>query len=96
MGADIDTLEVKSTKVSAVQKEFKAYQKEAAYESGNSYSGRLNMCRGLEFTNRTFDSYDEAYTYLEAKVQKWDNALAAEFKTKTGERHTLIVGLCSC
>ena len=62
---------------SEVKSRFRAYQDECASESGNSYSGRLNMCPGITFARvDTFKSQDEAYEYLNKTAQKWENAIA--------------------
>jgi len=41
----------------------------------------LNMCTGLTFTNKTFESLNEAYDYCANNAKKWGDALAAQFKT---------------
>lgn len=80
MGADFDdlTLDGKLT-VSEVRKRFKDYQDECSHESGNSYSGRLNMCPDLTIENKEFNSQSEAYDYLNETCKKWENAIAVKY-----------------
>lgn len=81
MGAEFDDLDLDGTlSEREVKSRFEAYQNECAHESGNSYSGRLNMCNGLVFAQvRVFDSQNEAYEYLQNKCQKWENAIAVKY-----------------
>lgn len=65
-----------------VKKRFEQYQEECADESGNSYSGRLNMCPGLTFTGKIFENERAAQEYVDAHAQKWDNALAVQYYAK--------------
>ena len=74
-----------------VKQRFEAYQEECADESGNSYSGRLNMCPGLTFTGKVFVSENAAYEYVEQHAQKWDNALAVQFYAKGRAKTPVIV-----
>ncbi len=79
-----------------VKAAFEAYQREAAYEDGHSYSGRLNMCPGLEFhDSKIFPDYNSAENYLQEKCQKWENAIAVRYKDGDNV-HWLIGGSCSC
>ena len=81
MGACDDSIELDGTlSESEVKSRFRAYQDECASESGNSYSGRLNMCPGITFARvDTFKSHDEAYEYLNKTAQKWENAIAVRY-----------------
>ena len=63
--------------------EFKDHQSMCASESGNSYSGRLNMCNGLDIQDRVFNSYNEAEEYITSKFQKWENAIAVKYLINT-------------
>jgi hypothetical protein len=94
MGAEMDFLEVKSIKPATIKAQFEAYQEEAAYEDGHSYSGRLNMCPGLDITAKTFDSYDEAEEWLMDNCLKCENAKAVFYKDGKSI-HCLIGGMCS-
>jgi hypothetical protein len=94
MGAEMDFLEVKSTKPATIKAQFKSYQDEAAHDDGHSYSGRLNMCPGLDITTQTFETYDEAEEWLDENCKKWENAKAVFYKDGT-EVRCLIGGLCS-
>lgn len=81
MGADNDSLSLDgSLSTSEVRKQFEAYQKGCDVESGRSYSGRLNMCPGIEFADKEFNSHDEAYEYLVNRAEKWGNAIAVKYK----------------
>ncbi len=81
MGAEFDELDLDGNlTTSQVGAKFKAYQNECSHESGNSYSGRLNMCHGLKFaTHKVFESRNEAYEYLNDTCQKWDDAIAVQY-----------------
>jgi hypothetical protein len=82
VGACFDELDLdgKLTE-SQLEKRFKAYQDECDHESGQSYSGRLNMCRGLEIKHsKEFNSHHEASEYLSETCQKWENAIAVRYK----------------
>ena len=81
MGACFDELTLDGNLTeSQVKSKFEAYQNECAHESGNSYSGRLNMCPGITFAPvRVFSSYSEAADWLQSKCQKWDNAIAVRY-----------------
>lgn len=81
MGACFDELDLDGKlTMSQVEAKFKAYQNECSHESGNSYSGRLNMCHGLKFaTHKIFESQNAAYEYLNETCQKWDDAIAVQY-----------------
>ena len=81
MGACFDELDLDGTlSEREVKSRFEAYQNECAHESGNSYSGRLNMCNGIKFaTHKVFESQSEAYEYLNETCQKWENAIAVQY-----------------
>lgn len=66
--------------MSEVKKRFEDHQSACAEESGNSYSGRLNMCDGLIFADKEFDSSTEADAYLQKTCQKWEEAVAVKHK----------------
>jgi hypothetical protein len=94
MGAEFDYF-VSSAKTKAdVKEEFDSYCDNAAYEDGHSYSGRLNMCNGLEFHDKVLDSEDEAYEYVDSVAQKWENAVAVQFKDGKSVKW-FIGGVCS-
>jgi hypothetical protein len=95
MGADFDFIIVKSVKKTDVKKQFKAYQKEAAHESGHEYSGRLNMCPDLEFHDKTFTKTIDAIEYLTETARKWESAIAVQVDTENGS-HIVVGGICSC
>lgn len=48
----------------------------------DGYSGDFQTCSGVTNTNKTFDSYAEAETYVQENAQKWENALAVYFYDK--------------
>lgn len=76
-----------------ILEEFKNYQNCAAYESGHNYSGRLNMCPGLDFHFHTiFENKEKAYDYIANNAKKWENAICVKLKDDS----FLIGGLCSC
>jgi Zn-finger nucleic acid-binding protein len=81
MGACFDeiTLDGKLT-TSQVEKKFKEHQDMCDQESGQSYSGRLNMCNGLKFAHTEFESYKKAFEYLDKNCQKWENAIAVRYR----------------
>ena len=97
MGAEFQTLTVKSTDKKQIEKQFKAAQDEDRYENGHSYSGGLGMAPGLEFPRvPTFENEGDADQWLADNAVKWENALGVFFKTKSGETACLIGAWCSC
>ena len=95
MGAWFDSITIRSTEEKEVLRYFKRYCENAAHEDGHSYSGRLNMCPGVEFIDKTFDSYKDANEYVIEHAVKWENALAVKYKDRNGSIVTFIGGLCS-
>jgi hypothetical protein len=63
-----------------LEEKFREIQADAAHEDGNSYSGQLNMCRGLKVVNKTFDSVRLAEEWLDENCQKWECAQAVKAK----------------
>ena len=94
MGANFDYFVSKAKTEAALKKEFKSYCDDAAYEDGHSYSGRLNMCNGLEIHSKVFENEDKAYEYVDSTAQKWENAIAVQFKCAEGLRY-FVGGVCS-
>ena len=84
MGACFETMEVDGqVDAKALQAKFQRYQEHCSYESGNSYSGRLNMCSGLRVLNEVFDSYSKAEDYISQTAQKWEDAVAVRYKVSS-------------
>ena len=96
MGADFDFFITDKKTYQEVKSEFDKYCDYASHEDGHSYSGRLNMCPDLEFHDiRIFDSENDAEDYVSKTAQKWDNAIAVQFRDKDGLKW-FIGGSCSC
>lgn len=95
MGANfvVHTTSLESKK--KVVEHFESLQSLAAMESGNSYSGEINMAPGLDFHREVFESYDQALEFLESKCEKWENANACQFK-ENNKIFYMIAALCSC
>ena len=77
-----------------IKAEFNAYIEECDYDSGHSYTGRLNMCSGLKFDDKIFSCSDVAYEYLCENTTKAQHALAVRIKDG-GHYSVLIGGWCS-
>lgn len=72
---------------------YKDQCEDAAYEDGNSYSGRINMSTGIEFhRDKYFNSLDAALDYINENAQKWENAIAVKFVN--GDTMGYVVGAC--
>lgn len=81
MGAWFDMHDFDGTlSTTELRKRFKDHQDDCAYEDGHSYSGRLNMCPGLDVEDKTFENYNEAVEYIQTKAEKWENAVAVRYK----------------
>lgn len=68
---------------------FEAHQNDCALEDGNSYSGRLNMCRGLTIYRKTFNSEAAAQEFIESVANKWEEAHAVVLTVKEWDRTVL-------
>lgn len=82
MGANFCTmtLDGRLTK-DQVRVEFEVRQDQDGHDHGRGgYSGSFYEARGLRFTDRIFETHDEAYEYLENTAQKWEAALAVRHK----------------
>lgn len=80
MGACFDYFTCSGTH-SDVKKQYEYECDVALSESGNSYSGRINMTRGLKFhDNKIFESMNEAENYVSETAQKWSNAIAVQYR----------------
>jgi len=102
MGACYDEFDFKGTKQELFDY-FIVYCKNAEYEDGHLYSGRLNMTTGLSVvkdvnTNdiMTFPDYLSAHTYIIDTAEKWQDALAVQYiDAKDNETVWLVGGSCS-
>lgn len=94
MGAEFRTLTLKSVDRLNVRKAFKLEQKQDLHDNGHSYSGGFGMADGLEFRNETFETRNDAETWLMDNAKKWENALAVTL-VKNNEQYTLIGAWCS-
>ena len=64
-----------------LDKAFQEHQRDLSIESGQSYSGRLNMCRGLVIHHNVLNSYNEANEFIIKKMKKWEAAIAVKYVT---------------
>jgi hypothetical protein len=94
MGAEFNTLKVDSTDRLAIRKAFDSAQSSDLHDNGHSYSGGIGMAEGLEFKDKTFETYQDAETWLCDNAQKWENALAVTL-LKHNKKYTLIGAWCS-
>lgn len=94
MGAYYDYFVSSAKNVSDVKKEFDKYCQQAAYDDGHSYSGRLNMCDGLEFVFDVAPDVTKAHALLNGQLEKWGPAKAIQFKVGK-KMKWLIAGICS-
>jgi hypothetical protein len=79
-----------------VKMQFEREQDNDRYENGHSYSGGLGMASGLTFVPKTFATEKEAYEWLCANAQKWEDALAVKITgTDAGTDNWLIGAWCS-
>ncbi len=69
-------------------------QDEDRYENGHSYSGGIGMLRGVENSKKVFDTQKEAFEYINNNAEKWEPALAVQFKSPKGELYWYIGGIC--
>lgn len=94
MGACYDYFVSSSKSKTDVKKEFDNYCEQAAYDDGHSYSGRLNMCNGIEFESDIASNEEEAHDLLNSRLEKWGPAKAIQFK-KGNAIKWLVAGVCS-
>jgi hypothetical protein len=95
MGAHFNTAIINSIDTIQIKKEFKAIQEQDLHENGHSYSGGFGMANGLEFRNESFENMVKADNWLLENAEKWDAALAVQFKDKNGKLKTLIGAWCA-
>lgn len=51
----------------------------------DAYNGTFSTLRGLTVSDKLFDSYQEAETYVADNTAKWENALAVKYKDTNKE-----------
>lgn len=90
MGACYESIELDGSLTREQLKvRFSDYQSDCATESGNSYSGRLNMCRGLKIHDRVFSSVQQADEFIDSIADKWEEAHAVKVTVSTLTREEL-------
>lgn len=78
---------------SELEVEFKKYQDVCSYERGHSYSGCLNMCKGLVITNEIFTCFEDADEWLNNNTEKWREAKAVRVNYDVGDGNgTWVIG----
>ena len=93
MGCEFDSFIFKGS-MQDLENEFKTYCKDVAYCDGNVYSGRLNMCPGLEIKPNLFKTIVGAEDFVMQAAQKWERAIAVEFGPPD-DRQWFVGGWCS-
>lgn len=63
-----------------VRLEFRKRVHRDSYECGNGYPGSFSKFTGLEFTGLAFETFDEAYAYVDEHGAKWGPAVAVRHK----------------
>ena len=105
MGAEDVTLVVKGGNQTHVRRKVAEACEEAQYESGHGgYTGTWAEWNGrVTFHNKIFQSRSEAYKYLfdganaEQRVcQKWEDAIAVQFRNEAGQLNWLVGAIVSC
>jgi hypothetical protein len=95
MGAEFNQMIVNSTKTSEIRTAFENAKDQDLHENGHSYSGGWGMCPDLSVKSNSFESANAASDWLADNCQKWESALAVEFKSKDGTIKTMIGAWCS-
>lgn len=98
MGACNISMKIKGDKTSAeVRKAFNERQESDREEYGtDSYNGTFSTVHGLKITSLLFDTPQEAYDYLDTKIEKYEPAVAVRFKDKDGSINWEIAAIASC
>jgi hypothetical protein len=98
MGASFDCKVYKNAEggFAEIVKKFKADQDTDRYENGHSYSGGIGMCSGIKNANQPiFATEKAADDWVSEHAEKWEAALAVQFKNEKGEILWFVGGWCS-
>lgn len=103
MGAEDVTLTVKGGNQTHVKRKVAKACEEAQYESGHGgYTGTWAEWNGrVSFHDKIFQSKCEAYNYLfgdseRGVCEKWDDAIAVQFRNEAGQLNWLVGAIVSC
>lgn len=76
-----------------VKEIFKDRQEQDRYDYGNdSYNGSFTTFNGIKNCLRTFNSYNEAQSYILDNSEKWGYALAVNYMETNGVKKWLVGG----
>lgn len=94
MGSNFQTETMEHTTPEVLKDRWAKYMDELTYMYGHDcYNGTFSTCRGLQITDITFNSDNEAEEWLCDNTEKWGEAVAV--KVLSPHKHWLVGGWCA-